>query len=136
MAYTFFVILIVLLSILMVFIVLIQESKGGGLSSEFSSANAIMGVRKTTNGVEKLTWGLAAAMVVISVICAYVSPKATADQSVLEHSATETQTLPIRKVLEQLNSLLPPQVHKRAEPLGPQAHSHRHQLRRKRQLTD
>ena len=56
MAYTFFVILIVLLSILMVFIVLIQESKGGGLSSEFSSANAIMGVRKTTNGVEKLTW--------------------------------------------------------------------------------
>ena len=67
MTYTFFVILIVLLSILMVFIVLIQESKGGGLSSEFSSANAIMGVRKTTNGVEKLTWGLAAAMVVISV---------------------------------------------------------------------
>ena len=92
MAYTFFVILIVLLSILMVFIVLIQESKGGGLSSEFSSANAIMGVRKTTNGVEKFTWGLAAAMVVISVICAYVSPKATADKSVLEHSATETQT--------------------------------------------
>ena len=92
MAYTFFVILIVLLSVLMVFIVLIQESKGGGLSSEFSSANAIMGVRKTTDGVEKLTWGLAAAMVVISVVCAYVAPLASTDQSVLEQSATETQT--------------------------------------------
>ena len=49
MAYTLFVILIILASILMVFIVLIQESKGGGLASNFSSTNSIMGVRKTTD---------------------------------------------------------------------------------------
>lgn len=57
MAYTLFVILIVLASLLMIFIVLIQESKGGGLASNFSSTNSIMGVRKTTDLVEKLTWG-------------------------------------------------------------------------------
>ena len=62
MAYTLFVVLIVLASLLMIFIVLIQESKGGGLASNFSSTNSIMGVRKTTDLVEKLTWGLAAAM--------------------------------------------------------------------------
>ncbi|HEY9551908.1 MAG TPA: preprotein translocase subunit SecG [Prevotella sp.] len=90
--YTLFVILIVLASILMIGIVLIQESKGGGLSSNFSSSNAIMGVRKTTDVVEKATWGLAIAMVVISISCAYVAPKATTDQSVLEKAATETQT--------------------------------------------
>ena len=60
MAYTLFVVLIVLVSILMVLIVLIQESKGGGLASNFSSTNSIMGVRKTTDIVEKITWGLAA----------------------------------------------------------------------------
>ena len=74
MAYTLLVVLIVLVAILMIFIVLIQESKGGGLASNFSSTNSIMGVRKTTDIVEKLTWGLAAALVVISVACAYVAP--------------------------------------------------------------
>ncbi|MBM6992049.1 MAG: preprotein translocase subunit SecG [Prevotella sp.] len=90
--YPFFVVLIVLVSVLMIGIVLIQESKGGGLSSNFSSSNAIMGVRKTTDFVEKATWGLAACMVVFSIICAYTAPQASADQSVLEKTATETQT--------------------------------------------
>ena len=90
--YTIFVVLIVVVSLLMVFIVLIQESKGGGLASNFSSSNAIMGVRKTTDFVEKATWGLAVAMVVISVFCAYAAPQATAGQSVLEGAATETRT--------------------------------------------
>jgi len=92
MIYTLLIVLIVLISILMIFIVLIQESKGGGLSSQFSSSNQIMGVRKTTDFVEKLTWGLAAAMVIISIICAYTAPKATSDQSVLEQNATKTET--------------------------------------------
>ncbi len=92
MIYTLFVILIVIASLLMIGIVLIQESKGGGLASNFSSSNAIMGVRKTTAFVEKVTWGLAVAMVVISVICAYVAPTATGDTSVMEKAATETQT--------------------------------------------
>ncbi len=90
--YTLFVVLIVLVALLMIFIVLIQESKGGGLASNFSSSNAIMGVRKTTDVVEKLTWGLAAAMVVISVACAYVAPTAAGESSVMENSATTEQT--------------------------------------------
>ena len=64
--YTLFIILIVLASFLMIGIVLIQESKGGGLASNFSASNAIMGVRKTTDVVEKTTWGLAVAMVVLT----------------------------------------------------------------------
>ena len=67
--YTLFVILIVLAALLMIGIVLIQESKGGGLASNFSSSNQIMGVRKTTDVIEKTTWGLAVAMVVLSVLC-------------------------------------------------------------------
>ena len=92
--YTLFVVLIVLVALLMIFIVLIQESKGGGLASNFSSSNAIMGVRKTTDVVEKLTWGLAAAMVVISVACAYVAPQATGDSSVMEGATQEQTALP------------------------------------------
>lgn len=89
--YNLFVILIVLVAILMVAIVLIQESKGGGLASNFSSSNAIMGVRKTTDFIEKATWTLAAAMVVLSVICAWTAPTASTSQSVMENIATEQQ---------------------------------------------
>ncbi|MBR0048980.1 MAG: preprotein translocase subunit SecG [Prevotella sp.] len=82
--YTLLVIFIVIAAILMIGIVLIQESKGGGLAANFSSYNQIGGVRKTTDFIEKTTWGLAAAMVVLSVACAWVAPTASSDGSVLE----------------------------------------------------
>jgi preprotein translocase subunit SecG len=55
----------------MCLIVLIQNSKGGGLAAGFSSSNQIMGVRKTTDFLEKATWTLAVFMVVLSVFAAY-----------------------------------------------------------------
>ena len=83
--YTLFVILIVIAAVLMIGLVLIQESKGGGLSSSFAGYNQVAGVRKTTDFIEKATWGLAAAMVVISILCAWVAPTATTDSSVMEN---------------------------------------------------
>ncbi len=52
--YVFISILILIASILLILIVLIQNSKGGGLASGFSSSNQIMGVRKTTDFWRKL----------------------------------------------------------------------------------
>ena len=63
--YLLFVILMVIAALLMCFIVLIQNSKGGGLASGFSSSNAIMGVRKTTDFLEKATWGLAISFLIL-----------------------------------------------------------------------
>ena len=65
--YTVLIILIVIASILLTLFVLVQNSKGGGLADGFSSSNQIMGVRKTTDFVEKATWGLVIAVVVMSV---------------------------------------------------------------------
>lgn len=81
--YTLIIILIILASLLMVGIVLIQESKGGGLASGFSSSNQIMGVRKTTDFLEKATWGLAIAMVVLSVLSVAFVPKTTTKEAPL-----------------------------------------------------
>ncbi len=90
--YTLLVIIIVVVALLMIGIVLIQESKGGGLASGFSSANAVIGVRQTTNFIEKATWTLAGLMVVISIACAYVAPSATVETSVIENAAVEQAT--------------------------------------------
>ena len=56
---------IILASLLMIGIVLVQKSKGGGLASNFASSNQIMGVRKTTDFVEKATWTLAIVIMVL-----------------------------------------------------------------------
>jgi preprotein translocase subunit SecG len=60
-------ILIVIASFLLTLFVLVQNSKGGGLAAGFTSSNQIMGVRKTTDFVEKATWVLVIAVVVLSV---------------------------------------------------------------------
>ncbi len=57
--------LIILVSILLILVVLVQNSKGGGLSSTFASSNQVMGVRKTTDFLEKSTWVLVACLVVL-----------------------------------------------------------------------
>ena len=88
--YTLFVILIVVAAVLMIGIVLIQVSKGGGLSSSFAGYNQVAGVRKTTDFIEKATWFLAAAMVVVSVACAWVAPTAHTDSSVMENVQNPT----------------------------------------------
>lgn len=90
--YTLLVILIVLAALLMIGIVLIQESKGGGLASGFASANSVAGVRQTTNFIEKATWTLAGFMVVVSVACAYCVPQSVNEGSVIENAATEQAT--------------------------------------------
>lgn len=66
--YTLIIVLLIIVAVLMCGIVLVQESKGGGLASGFSSSNQIMGVRKTTDFLEKTTWTLAIVMVVLCVV--------------------------------------------------------------------
>ena len=66
--YNFIVILILIVSVLLAIVVLVQNSKGGGLAANFSAPNQIMGVRKTTDFLEKATWTLAAALIVLSLI--------------------------------------------------------------------
>jgi len=65
--YVLLTILIVIASILLTLLVLVQNSKGGGLAAGFSSSNQIMGVRKTTDFLEKATWGLVIFVVVLSI---------------------------------------------------------------------
>ena len=60
------VILVVLVCALLGLIVLIQNPKGGGLSSNFSSSSQLMGVQKTGDFLEKGTWILAITLMVLS----------------------------------------------------------------------
>lgn len=72
---TLITVLIIIASIILILVVLVQKSQGGGLASNFSSSNAVMGVRKTTDFIEKATWGLVGFIIVMSIIAVMIRPK-------------------------------------------------------------
>ncbi len=73
--YTAISVLIFIICILLILIVLVQNSKGGGLASSLASSNQIMGVRKTTDFLEKATWTLAGGMMILCVVATFFIPR-------------------------------------------------------------
>lgn len=61
-------VLIFIVSLLLTVIVLIQNSKGGGLDTTIASKNQVLGAGKTTEVVEKITWWLAGILILLAVI--------------------------------------------------------------------
>jgi|SRR5690554_5900265 len=74
---TLLTVLIILASILLVLLVLMQNPKGGGLSTDFGSAHQLGGVKQTNDFVEKATWSLASVIGVLSIAMTlmYHTPK-------------------------------------------------------------
>lgn len=96
MAYTIVIVLTVIVAILLIGVVLIQKSKGGGLASGFSGANQIMGVRHTNDFIEKTTWVLGAIVAVLAIVSTFVMPRGNAEEVRVKAPATpqEVQATP------------------------------------------
>jgi preprotein translocase subunit SecG len=88
---TVFSLLILITCILLILIVLVQNSKGGGLASTFSASNQVMGVRKTTDFLEKATWTLAGTLIVLCLLATALKTSSTGG---------ETETISTRKAEE------------------------------------
>ncbi len=97
-------VLIIVACVLTILVVLVQNSKGGGLAANFSSSNQIMGVRRTTDFLEKATWALGTALIVLCLLAGVAIPSSNVDEdsrlqgqfneSVLDNSATQPISLP------------------------------------------
>lgn len=92
-------VLVMIAAILLTLVVLLQNGKGGGMASNFVAGNATFGVRETTNILEKITWGLAVVILVLSVVSSFMirdskkGAKNEAQQMVEEkEAAAETAT--------------------------------------------
>jgi preprotein translocase subunit SecG len=83
-------VLILITCILLVLIVLVQNSKGGGLASNFSSSNQVMGVRKTTDFLEKATWSLAIILLVLTLSSTFVIPRNVERREVQQSELQQT----------------------------------------------
>jgi preprotein translocase subunit SecG len=72
---TLITILIAIVSVLLILVVLIQNSKGGGVDATLggSQANQLFGAAKSADFIEKLTWYLAAALFVLCIVATVVT---------------------------------------------------------------
>jgi preprotein translocase subunit SecG len=66
--FTVIITVIIIAALLLILVVLAQNSKGGGLSSQFGGGGTsqVMGVKRTGDLLEKLTWGLAIVVLILS----------------------------------------------------------------------
>lgn len=67
MLYTLCIVLILIASVLIVLAVLVQSPKSG-MAANFGASNQVMGVRQTADFLEKFTWGMAVAILVLSLV--------------------------------------------------------------------
>lgn len=98
----FFVILIILACAILGLIILVQNPKGGGLAGNVGGfSNQLMGVKQTTDVLEKGTWVLALLVALLSLLSAVFVPRsATSNQRVIEkvNPTAPVQTTPANSV--------------------------------------
>lgn len=90
--YTFLVILIIIASILLILTVLAQSPKSG-MAANFGASNQVMGVRQTSNFLEKASWYLAIGIVVLCILSTVAMRNdSTISDSVLESAVSTVET--------------------------------------------
>jgi preprotein translocase subunit SecG len=93
-------VLILITCVLLTLIILVQNSKGGGLASNFSGSNQFMGVRKTADFLEKSTWTLAIVLLVLSLFSFVIIPKNTGNvqtqESEIQKQINESKSQPVK----------------------------------------
>ena len=102
--FTILTILILIAAVLLVIVVLLQNGKGEGLTSNFVAGNQTFGVRQTADLLEKVSWGLVAFILVLSIITSFTTGTSGSDmdvtnkiENVATQSAPEFPTAPIQQ---------------------------------------
>ena len=72
--YSFIIVLIIIACVLLMLVVLIQNPKGGGIVSGIIGSSQVMGVKKTSDFIEKLTWGLVLTLIGLCLVAGMVLP--------------------------------------------------------------
>jgi len=96
----FFVILIILACVILGLIILVQNPKGGGLAGNVGGfSNQLMGVKQTTDVLEKGTWVLAAVVGLLCLFSAIFIPKTAGSnvRTIEKVNATQTQQVPAQQ---------------------------------------
>jgi preprotein translocase subunit SecG len=91
--FTLIVGIIIFVAVLLVLVVLAQNSKGGGLSNQFGGPGAsnIIGVKKTGDLLEKLTWGFVITIMILALSTNFVTQNTGSSNELLNRAGESSQ---------------------------------------------
>ncbi len=105
--YIFISILILIVCVILGLIVLVQNPKGGGLAANFGSGNQFMGARQTADFLEKASWTLAVALLLLSLTATMIIPRGNSGKN-----------LPNSELQNKINNVKQPAVDFSAPPMN------------------
>jgi len=92
--FTILTVLILIAAVLLILVVLLQNGKGDSLVSNFTAGNQTLGVRQTTDILEKVTWSLVTFILVVAVIASFTTGTNGADMDITDKVENTTTTQP------------------------------------------
>ena len=72
--FTIFLVLITIVCFLLIIVIMVQNPKGGGLSSSLGGSTQMGGVQKTTDFLDKSTWTLATILILLILLSSLSFP--------------------------------------------------------------
>lgn len=119
MLYTICIALILVASVLVILAVLVQNPKSG-MAANFGASNQVMGVRETSNFLEKFTWAMAVAIVVLSLVATLAMDSSKVAQSNAEISR-DAKALQERLIEEETTTMPQAEIPAATEPTPEEA---------------
>jgi len=93
--FTIFLVLITIVCFLLIIVIMVQNPKGGGLSSTMGGSTQIGGVQKTTDFLDKSTWTLAAIMIALILLSSLSFPSGATAVEPTDTPAASEKTVPV-----------------------------------------
>ncbi|HOD10950.1 MAG TPA: preprotein translocase subunit SecG [Flavobacterium sp.] len=94
--FSIFLVLITIVCFLLIIVIMVQNPKGGGLSSTFGSSSQLGGVQKTTDFLDKSTWTLAAVliMLILASSLSFTGTLSDSNSKIIDESTISTPAKP------------------------------------------
>ena len=113
--FSVFLVLITIVCFLLIVVIMVQNPKGGGLSSTISGTQMLGGVQKTTDFLDKSTWTLATILIALILLSSlsFTGSLSDTDSKIIDKSeipaantpAVPAQQAPAAPELQQLNNI-------------------------------
>jgi len=115
---TLLIVLLILICLVLSFFVLIQNPKGGGLSGAFGGfGGQVMGVKKSTDAVERGTWYTIGALVLVTLLSFILAERKASDNSVPDRKiGTVSTTPPVQQSAPKIGEVQKAQPKQQANP--------------------
>lgn len=92
--FTIFLVLITIVCFLLIVIIMVQNPKGGGLSSSLGGSTQLGGVQKTTDFLDKSTWTLATVLMVLILLSSLSFNGGASDSKIIENAPATPSAAP------------------------------------------